>query len=78
MGGVPTTDTSGPDRLAGLLRGPEPAGAAALPGADRDALADVVERALARQHRELTASFEATIRHVPLPLRGVVRKVLLG
>jgi hypothetical protein len=50
----------------------------ALPDADRDALADVIERALARQRRELAASFDATLRHVPFPLRGVVRKVLLG
>jgi hypothetical protein len=71
---VPSTH----DRLAGLLRGPEPPGVSALPDADRDALADVIERALARQRRELAASFDATLRHVPFPLRGVVRKVLLG
>ena len=66
------------DRLAALLPGPEPPGIAALPTADRDALADVIEAALARQRRELATSFEATLRHVPSPFRRVVRRVLLG
>jgi hypothetical protein len=41
-------------------------------------LADVVELALARQRSQLAASFEAMLRHVPFPLRPVVRKVLFG
>jgi hypothetical protein len=73
-GRVPSSE----DRLAGLLRGPEPPGVTALGGSDRDALADAIEQALERQRRELAASFDATLRHVPVPLRGVVRRVLFG
>lgn len=74
---MPTTE-GGADRLAGLLRGPEPAGVAALAAADRDALADFVEQALSRQRQQVTAAVDATLRHVPFPLRRVFRRVLLG
>ena len=64
--------------LADLLGGEPPAGIAALPAADREQLAAVIEAARTKQGRDLAASFDATLKHIPFPLRGVVKKVLMG
>ncbi len=66
------------DGLAEALGAAPPAGVAALPAADRRALAEVIESALQKQADDLAASFDATLKHIPFPLRGVVKKVLIG
>jgi hypothetical protein len=66
------------DGLVELLGTEPPAGIAALPLSDRRALADVISSARRKQAADLAASFEATLKHVPFPLRPVVKKVLLG
>jgi hypothetical protein len=66
------------DGLRELLGSAPPDGVAALPDADRQELSEVIASALRRQDEQLAASFEATLRHVPLPLRPLVRRVLLG
>lgn len=66
------------DGLVELLGAEPPAGVAALPLADRRALAEVISAARRTQAADLAASFEATLKHVPFPLRPVVKKVLLG
>lgn len=66
------------DRLAELLGAEPPAEIGALPPADREALVAVIEAAIARQRADLAASFHATLKHVPFPLRGVVKRVLVG
>ena len=53
-------------------------GVAALPDADRRALAEVITSARQKQSDDLAASFDATLKHIPFPLRGVVKKVLIG
>jgi hypothetical protein len=66
------------DGLAELLGAKPPAGITALPLAERRALAEVISSARAKQAADLAASFDATLKHVPFPLRPVVKKVLLG
>jgi hypothetical protein len=55
-----------------------PAGVAALPEADRDRLVAIIKTARRTQATDLEASFHATVKHIPYPLRGVVKKALLG
>ena len=64
--------------LADVLGADPPPALAALSELDQQRLAEVITAARARQAADLAASFEATLRHVPFPLRGVVRRVLLG
>jgi hypothetical protein len=64
--------------LAAVLGSAPPAAVAALPDADRRALVAVIEAALERQSADLAESFHRTLRHIPFPLRGVVKKVLIG
>lgn len=64
--------------LAELLGAEPPSGVAALPAADQQALIEVIEAAKRQQRNDLAASFTATLKHVPFPLRGVIKKVLLG
>jgi hypothetical protein len=64
--------------LADVLGAEPPAAIAALPEADQRALVAVIEAALTRQSADLAESFSRTLRHIPFPLRGVVRKVLVG
>ena len=65
-------------RLHAVLGGDPPAGVAALAEADRAALADVLEDARRRQAASLEEAFSATLRHVPFPIRKIVKKVLVG
>jgi hypothetical protein len=65
----------GPD-LRTLLRSDPPASVAALPEEARAELARIIGAARRRQAQELAASYEASLRHVPGPVRRVVRKVL--
>jgi hypothetical protein len=66
------------DELAQLLGDQPPAGIAALSLADRQALADVISTARRKQSEDLAASFEATLKYVPFPLRSVVKRALFG
>lgn len=64
--------------LADVLGDEPPVAIAALPEADRHALVAVIEAARERQAADLAESFTRTLRHIPFPLRGVVKKVLIG
>jgi hypothetical protein len=66
------------ERLATLLAGEPPASVRALPKRDRAALADLLAESRRRQAEALEESFAASLRHVPFPVRGIVKKVLLG
>ena len=66
------------DRLRKLLRAEPPAGVLALPVAARTELAELLADARRRQARTLAEAFTATLKHVPFPVRGIVKKVLLG
>jgi hypothetical protein len=65
-------------RLLALLGTAPPPSVRALPGDSQDSLADVIQDARDRQASSLQRAFAATLRHVPFPLRGVVKKMLLG
>lgn len=64
--------------LQRALRADPPAGVAALPAEVQDRLADLVDEARRRQARLMTEAVETAIKGVPLPVRGVVKKALLG
>lgn len=66
---------SEPD-LTQLLGGEPPAGIAALPASERAELADVIATARRKQGEDLAASFDATLKHIPFPLRLVVKGLL--
>ncbi|MCW2497650.1 hypothetical protein [Jatrophihabitans sp.] len=70
--------TSPDPTLAQLLGGAPPASIAALPPADQARLAEIVAAARRKQASDLAASFEASLKHVPFPIRGLVKKTLLG
>ena len=66
------------ERLRSFLGTAPPDSVLALDSAARAALADLLEDARRRQSQVLEESFTATLRHVPFPVRGIVKKVLLG
>jgi hypothetical protein len=66
------------DRLHQLLGAEPPASIRELDEATRADLADVIADARRRQAASLQEAFEATLKHVPLPFRGVVKRVVLG
>jgi len=66
------------DRLRELLHAEPPAGVLALPEDARAELADLIADARRRQAKTLEEAFAATLKHVPFPVRGIVKKVLLG
>jgi hypothetical protein len=66
------------DDLRTLLGADPPASVLALDPADRAALAELVRDSRRRQTRSLEESFTAALKHVPFPVRGIVKKVLLG
>jgi len=49
---------------------------AALDTAEVDALTQALRRARGNQQKQMQQAFEAALEHVPLLLRGAVRKVL--
>ena len=65
-------------RLRDLLGGDPPAGIVALPDDVRADLAGIVQDARRRQAASLGESFDATLKHVPFPVRGIVKKIVLG
>ena len=48
----------------------------ALDDADIDALTESLRRARRHQQKQLQQAFDAALEHVPLLLRGAVRKIL--
>jgi hypothetical protein len=68
----------GLDQLRDALRTEPPAGIAALPEETLADLAGLVRDARRNQAEQLAEAFEATLKHVPFPVRGIVRKVLVG
>ena len=63
--------------LRTLLGADAPPSVAALDAATQSDLAEVITDARRRQAASLQQAFEATLRHVPFALRGIVRKVVL-
>lgn len=74
--GVPVPDPD--DDLSTLLGAAPPAGVLALDAGARAELAQLVRDARQRQSRSLEDAFSAALKHVPFPVRGIVKKVLLG
>ncbi|MDP9115924.1 MAG: hypothetical protein M3O28_01400 [Actinomycetota bacterium] len=68
--------TSVEPTLTALLRAQPPDSVLALgPQANAD-LVQIVRDARRRQARDLAAAFDATMKHVPFPVRVIVKKVL--
>jgi hypothetical protein len=66
------------EELRALLGAEPPASVLALDTQAQAALAGILKDARRRQARALEESFAATLKHVPFPVRGVVKKVLMG
>lgn len=66
------------ERLRTLLCAEPPASILALPEASRAELAELLAAARRQQAADLKAAFSASLKHVPFPVRGIVKKVLLG
>ena len=64
--------------LAKLLGATPPDGVTALPAQHQERLAQLISAARAKQAADLEAAFAATLKHVPFPVRGLARKMLLG
>jgi hypothetical protein len=66
------------DELSTLLGAVPPAGVQALDAGARAELVELIRDSRRRQGRSLEAAFTASLKHVPFPVRGIVKKVLLG
>lgn len=64
-------------QLAALLRAEPPASVSALPPDVRADLARVIGEARRKQGDGLQEAFAATLKHVPFPVRGIVRRIVL-
>lgn len=62
--------------LRTLLGADPPLSVLALDDAVRADLADVIVAARREQSRGLSEAFDATLRHVPFPVRAIVKRVL--
>jgi hypothetical protein len=71
---VPEAD----DELVRLLGTQPPESISALNGPARAELVAVLRESRQRQQRGLEDAFATALRHVPFPVRGIVKKVLLG
>jgi hypothetical protein len=76
--GNETADGGADERLRALLCGDPPRSVLALPEPSRAELAELLTAARRRQAEDLRAAFTASLKHVPFPVRGIVKKVLLG
>lgn len=65
-------------RLRTFLGAAPPESVSQLPDDARAALADLLDEARRRQAEGLMTAFDATLKHVPFPLRKIVKKVLVG
>lgn len=66
------------DDLHELLGADPPPGVRGLAAAERGRLAELLRDSRRRQAATLEDAFAATVKHVPLPVRGIVKKVLMG
>lgn len=66
------------DDLAGALGRRPPEALAALPAARLEDLAAAVREARATQAEQLGAALDGALKVAPKPLRGLVRKLLVG
>jgi hypothetical protein len=64
------------ETLRDLLGAEPPAAVLALDATTRADLAEVITDARRDQARSFAEAFEATLQHVPFPVRGVVKRVL--
>jgi len=69
--------TQSEDPLTRMLGAGPPAAVAALDEAVRAELATVIAEARRKQGADLQEAFAAALKHVPFPVRGIVKKVLL-
>ncbi len=67
-----------PPSLTDLLDDEPPAGVLALPEESQRRLAELVVAAREHQQRHSDQAVERALRGVPLPVRGIVRKALVG
>lgn len=72
------SDAGPTERLQALLGEDPPPSVLGLRDADRAALADVLEESRRAQDKALQDAFNASLRHVPFPVRGLVKRVLIG
>ncbi len=70
--------TAKTDVLSEALQGPLPEGLKGLDKTQRETLAKVFAAAKTQQRAALQGATEAALSHVPMLLRGAVRKVLFG
>jgi hypothetical protein len=66
------------ERLRELLGAEPPGSVTALDVGARSALAELLEDSRRRQTQSLEDAFTAALKQVPFPVRGIVKKVLLG
>jgi hypothetical protein len=66
------------ERLRDLLGADPPPSVTGLDASAKTALADLLEDSRKRQARSLDDAFSAALKQVPFPVRGIVKKVLLG
>jgi hypothetical protein len=64
--------------LRALLGADPPASVTSLSPDARGELADILREAKQRQAQSMEDAFVATLKHVPFPVRGIVKKVLIG
>jgi hypothetical protein len=61
-----------------LLGADPPESVQTLDDDTRRELADLIADSRKRQAESLEEAFTATLKHVPFPVRGIVKKVLIG
>ena len=61
-----------------LLGADPPASVLALDSAIRADLAEIITAARREQARSLAEAFDATLKHVPFPVRAIVKRVIRG
>lgn len=65
-------------QLSELLGTAPPDGVAALSAQDQARLVRLIAEARKKQAADLEEAFAATLKHVPFPVRGLAKKMLLG
>jgi hypothetical protein len=65
-------------QLRTLLRSDPPASVSALPAEVRADLVEVIADARGKQAADLQRAFDDALKHVPFPVRGIVKKIVLG
>jgi hypothetical protein len=66
------------ERLRELLGAEPPGSVSSLDVGARSALVELLEDSRRRQTQSLEDAFTAALKQVPFPVRGIVKKVLLG